>query len=513
MSVLPPLVAIIVALASRRVSFALFAGIWCGGIVFAGGDPVVGLEHSFAWMVETVTTAWNAKFLVLIALLGSGAAFVYRIGGSSAVARVLGARITTRKQAQLLPYFLGLIVFFNDYINTIVVGNSCRDICRKHKISTEKLAYLIDSTAAPVATIAPVSDWIGYQVAIVATAFAVNGILDLPPYTAFLRSIPWNFYCLLTIAAIPMIVMLGKDFGAMRQAEDRAEKTGRLVADGDTPLSSVESDLGEPYDADGAGVWHFIVPILALIAATIWGLWSSAGGDTTLGVGELLEKADVSHALLWGAFSMTFVGILLALQRGVSIAECERTLLLGFRTMLPALVIMVLAWTIAAACDALGTSKFFVTSTRDWMTPAMLPVLVFAVAALISFSTGTSWGTMAILTPIAIPIAYAIDGSGNTTLTVSIAIGATFSGAVFGDHCSPISDTTVMSSIFSGADHIAHVRTQIPYALVPAGIATVLYLLTSTIGNALLLVAGGLVAQFLIFKSLGSFTLDRKTQG
>lgn len=499
-SIVPPLVAVGVALTSKRVSFALFAGIWLGGIIEAGGNPVQGLDHAFDWMVEVVTDDWNARFLLLIALLGSGAAFMYKIGGSHAVARIFASRIRTRKQAQLLTYALGLLIFFNDYINTVIVGNATRDITGKHRISTEKLSYIIDSTAAPVATIAPISDWIGYQVALIGSVFVTLSIATPTPYAAFLGSIPWNFYCLLAIAAVPMIILIGRDFGPMRHAEERAISTGLLVADGDVPLSDVDNDLGAPIDPGGATLWHFILPLVVLIAVTVWGVWYSAGGAAVTSVSQALEAADISFALLWGAFAMTMIGILLALARRVTLRECESILLLGFRTMLPALVIMILAWTIAVTCRELDTSGYLIAISKTWMTPALLPILVFIIAGLISFTTGTSWGTMAILTPIAVPVAYSLIGSSGDFFVVHLAIGAIFSGSVFGDHCSPISDTTVMSSIFSGADHIAHVRTQLPYVMVPAAISGVLFLLASVVNSALTLIAAGLISQYLIFR-------------
>lgn len=471
-------------------------------MIIAGGHPIAALDHVFDWMVKVITDDWNARFLLLISLLGSGAAFMYKVGGSDAVARAFGKRITNRTQAQLLSFALGLLIFFNDYVNTVIVGNASRDISRKHRVSTEKLSYIIDSTAAPVATIAPVSDWIGYQVALIGSVFATLSVTESNPYTAFLASIPWNFYCIFAIAAVPMIILLRRDFGPMRKAEQRAMSKGELVAAGDVPLSDIDNDLGTPFDPARATIWHFVVPLVVLIAATLAGLWYSGGGSGVSGLSEIMENADVSYALLWGAFSMTIIGIFLALARRIPFAEIESIMLLGFRTILPALVIMILAWTIAKACNALDTAGYIIAITEDWMTPGILPILVFSTAAAISFTTGTSWGTMAILTPIAVPVAYSLIGADTDFSVVHIAVGAIFSGAVFGDHCSPISDTTVMSSIFSGADHIAHVRTQIPYALVPAGLGGVLYLFANLVTNAFPLLFAGLVMQFLILKYL-----------
>ncbi|HNP35517.1 MAG TPA: Na+/H+ antiporter NhaC family protein [Woeseiaceae bacterium] len=502
-SLIPPIVAVGAALLSKRVNLALFLGIWIGGVIYVDGNVLRGLEVSFTWLVNTMTDEWNARFMLLIALLGSGAAFIYKIGGSDAVARAFANRIKTRQQAQLLTYALGLCVFFNDYVNTVVVGNAMRGIANKHRISSEKLSYLIDSTAAPVATIAPISDWVGYQVALIGTVFATLSITSSTPYSAFLSSVPWNFYCLLTLAMVPMLIHTKRDFGPMRTAEHRAMSTGLLVAENDTPLSDVDSDLGAPIEPQTATTWHFVVPLIALIAATFWGLWDSAGGGALLDIGGILEQADVSKALLWGAFAMTFAGIVLALGRGISLQDCEHIMLIGFRTMLPALLIMVLAWTIAATCEHLGTAQYIVSITEGWMTPTVLPILVFVVAGIISFTTGTSWGTMAILTPIALPIAFSLASiDASQLLVVHITIGAIFSGSVFGDHCSPISDTTVMSSIFSGADHIAHVRTQLPYAAVPAAISAFLFLFSAFVRSPWALLAAGLFLQYLAVRLL-----------
>lgn len=502
-TLLPALAAVILAFALKRTVIALFAAVWIGGMVASGWQPLRGMEQAFAWMTGVITDDWNARFLLLISLLGSGAALMHCIGGSAAVATALAKRIKSAKQVQGITYLLGLIIFFNDYINTVIVGNATRNIAAKYRVSTEKLAYILDSTAAPVATIAPISDWIGYQVALIAAALVALQIVDVSPYALFLHSIPWNFYCLLTLAAVPTVIFSGRDFGPMRRAEVRAAIHHQLVAAGDVPLSDVEHDLGAPHKPDEARLRHFVIPIVALVAGTVWGVWHAAGPVADPTLGSILAATDVSVALLAGAIAMTLTGLILALARGVRLGECERTILAGFSTMLPALVIMILAWSVAAACDALGTAEYITKLTSSWMTPTLLPVVVFLAAAGISFSTGTSWGTMAILTPIALPVALGIS-PGTTDLTaMHIAVGATFSGAVFGDHCSPISDTTVMSSIFAGADHIAHVRTQIPYALVPAGLSSLLYVSSSFVTNPFVLLLSGIALQFVVFRILG----------
>lgn len=499
LSIIPPIVAVGLAIWTKRVIFSLFVSIWVGGLIYTGGNPFGAIGASFDWMKDVMIDPWDARFLVLTLLLGSGAAFMFKTGGSHALTRVLEKRLNNAKRSQLLAWVLGIVVFFNDYANSVIVGNASRDINAKYRVSREKLSYVLDATASPMATFGPVSDWIGYQVGLIGAAFVTLKIVDVKAYFVFLQSIPWNFYCILSLIAVPMLI-LGKDFGPMADAELRARKTGKIVADGATPLSSVETDLGEPFNAKSASVWNFILPLVTLIGVGIWAIWYTGGGATGKSLMDALADTEVDIALTWAAFAMTLVGMILALLQGMSLEECEKTVLAGFRTMLPALVIMVLAWSVGSVCDSLGTADYVVGLTQEWMSAALLPFLIFLVCMFISFATGTSWGTMAIITPIGVPLAYAIGG----IPLVTIAIGSIFAGAIFGDHCSPISDTTVMSSIFAESDHIAHVTTQIPYALVVAGISAVLYLLSSFIKNGFILLAIGIVALYFILKLLGN---------
>ena len=499
LSIVPPLVAVILAIITRRVLISLFISIWVGGVIAAGGNPFSAVGLTFTWMKDVMVDEWNARFLVMVALLGIGAAFMFKTGGSEGLIRILEKRLTTKKRVLFLPYVLGILIFFNDYVNSVIVGNASKDITGRKKVSREKLAYVLDSTSAPMATIGPVSDWIGYQVSLIAGAMASAAIIGLEPYFAFLQSIPWNFYAILALCAVPMVI-LGKDFGPMAKAEHRAETTGQLIEEGATPLSSVENDLGEPYRKEGGSVWNFILPLVTLISVSIWGLWYTGGGAEGKPLMDAIADTDVSIALTWGAFAMSTVGIILALIQGVGFKQIEDTLLGGVSTMLPALIIIVLAWSIGTVTDVLGTAEYVVNTTEGWMTPALLPFLVFIIGMFISFATGTSWGTMAILTPIAVPLAFNVGGEP----LIAMAIGAVFAGAIFGDHVSPISDTTVMSSIFAGSDHIAHVKTQIPYAIIPAGLSGIMYLSYTFIGSSYILLILGIIAQFFIFRYLGN---------
>ncbi|MGM0432051.1 MAG: Na+/H+ antiporter NhaC family protein [Spirochaetota bacterium] len=499
LSIVPPLVAIALAIITRKVLISLFVSIWIGGLIFSGGNPFSAVGVTFDWMKEVMTDGWNARFLVLVSFLGIGAALMFKVGGSHALIRSLQSKINNRKRAQLFAWVLGIIIFFNDYVNSVITGNASKDINAQYRVSREKLSYVLDATAAPMATIGPVSDWIGFQVSLIAAAFASISLVDSQPYFAFLSSIQWNFYSILSLLAVPLLIY-GKDFGPMAKAELRSLKTGKLIEDGDTPLSSVEMDLGEPVHPEKANVLYFILPLVTLIGVGIWALWYTGGGAEGKPMMDALADTEVDVALTWAAFAMSVVGVVLAVIQNMSFKDIEETVMGGIRTMLPALVIMILAWSIGAVTDSLGTADYVVAATESWMSPALLPFLVFIICMFIAFSTGTSWGTMAIMTPIGIPLAYSIGG----LPLVHIIIGAIFAGAIFGDHCSPISDTTVMASIFAGSDHIAHVKTQIPYALVVAAISGVLYLLSSVVQAGWLLLLIGIVALFLAIKFLGN---------
>ena len=498
-SIIPPLVAILLAILTRKVVISLFVSVWIGGLIFSGGNPFGATATTFTWMKDVMVDSWNARFLVLVALLGIGAALMYKVGGSYALTRSLQQKINNRKRAQFFGYILGIIVFFNDYVNSVIAGNAARDINGRYRVSREKFAYILDATAAPMATIGPVSDWIGFQVSLIAAAFVSISMVESQPYFAFLSSIQWNFYSVLSLVAVPVFIF-GKDFGPMADAELRSLKTGKLIADGAVPLSSVEMDLGEPINQEKANVLFFVLPLITLIGVGVWALWYTGGGPEGKNLMDALADTEVDVALSWAAFAMALVGVILAMIQRFSFKDIEDTIMGGIRTMLPAIIIMILAWSIGAVTDALGTADFVVGATQMWMSPALLPFLIFVICMFISFSTGTSWGTMAIMTPIGIPLAYTIGG----LPLVHIIIGSIFAGAIFGDHCSPISDTTVMASIFAGSDHIAHVKTQIPYAFLVAGISAVLYLLSSFIQIGWLLLLLGIVALVLLAKLFGS---------
>jgi Na+/H+ antiporter NhaC len=358
-SIVPPIVAVVLAILTRKVVISLFISIWIGGLIYSGGNPFAAVAMSFTWMKDVMIDPWNSRFLVLVAFLGIGAALMYKVGGSYALVHSLRHKINTRKKAQLFGWVLGVIVFFNDYVNSVIAGNAAKDINGQYRVSREKFAYILDATAAPMATIGPVSDWIGFQVSLIAAAFASLSLVETQPYFAFLSSIQWNFYSVLSLIAVPLLIFFD-DFGPMAKAELRALKTGKLIEDGATPLSSVEMDLGEPINKEKANVWFFILPLVTLIGVGIWALWYTGGGPEGKTIMDALADTEVDVALQWAAFAMSLVGIILALIQRFSFKEIEDTVMGGIRTMLPAIVIMVLAWSIGEVTDALGTAEFVV---------------------------------------------------------------------------------------------------------------------------------------------------------
>ncbi|MCL7417203.1 MAG: Na+/H+ antiporter NhaC family protein, partial [Halalkalicoccus sp.] len=431
---------------------------------------------TFQWIVEAIgADVFHAQIIVFVSLLGAGIALIWRMGGSLAVANYATSRLDSHRKVGIATWLLGLVWFFDDYANTAIVGSSMKDIADEMNMSREKLAYLLDSTAAPVATFG-ISSWVAFQISMVQTGYDAAGIADVAPsaFLTFLRSIPYNLYCLFAILMVGIIVISRRDFGEMLDAEHRAQRTGKVNRDGAQPLQSMKDDLGEVMVEDPQ-LRTFVLPILALvIVVAVGATWSGySPGASAL---EMAESADFIGALVWGSFAMAGTALVLAMAYDIlSLNEGMETVLDGFGIMLHAIAILVLAWSIGAVAEALGTGAYVTEIASGIITPTLLPVVIFFTAGFISFSIGTSWGTMALVTPVAIPLAWEVSGGSPEMLAV--ATGAVFSGAIFGDHCSPISDTTVLSSTFAGADHIDHVRTQIYYALTTAAIAAVGYLL------------------------------------
>ncbi|WP_144798614.1 Na+/H+ antiporter NhaC family protein [Halorubrum depositum] len=478
-SLVPPLLAIVLAIVTRKPVLSLFLGIWSGGVIFTTSH---GVAQTLDWLVSSIgESAFNAKIILIVLFLGAGVALIWRLGGANAIADAVTARLDSQRKVGGATWLFGMLWFFDDYSNTAIVGTTMREISDEVQISREKLAYIIDSTAAPVATFG-ISSWVAYQLSMIREGYSAAGVSveagEVPnAFALFLQSIPFNMYCLFAVVMVGIVVFTGRDFGEMLDAEHRSATEGKLLRDGAIPMQSAEDSLGDVL-TESPQLRFFAVPTLSLMAVVIGGAAYTGLGASEPGasVFEIAGNAAFVDALLWGTFTLVAVALVMGVGSGLAnLDEAMETVIDGFGMMLTALTILVMAWTIGTVTTALGTGIYVTNIAENFVTPTLLPVVVLLASAFIAFSTGTSWGTMAIVTPIAVPLAWSVGGA--TPALLPVAIGTVFSGAIFGDHCSPISDTTILSSTFTGADHIDHVRTQIYYAttvlIVAASLLTV----------------------------------------
>jgi len=490
LSVIPPLVAIGLALIFKDVLLSLFLGIFFGALFLNGWNPVAAFARTIdQFVAPSLANPGNASILIFTTLLGGMVGVISKSGGTQGLVDALARYATNARRGQIATWLMGILVFFDDYANTLIVGSTMRPITDRLRISREKLAYIVDSTAAPVASLVPISTWIGFEVGLIGAAFTQ---LDLPfnAYKAFVASIPYRFYPILALVLGLTIAYTRRDFGPMLKAEKRAAKTGELVADGDTPLADYEGGrLAPPENAPKRPI-NALLPILTVIVLTLVGLFATgtaaiqrADYPTTFNwLQDVFSNADSTRSLLWASLAGVTVAMLLALtQRILTVKEATSAMVQGFGSMLLALVVLILAWSLGSVCAELHTADYLVELSQGVVSPHWLPVLVFLLSAATAFATGTSWGTMGILMPLVIPIAHglalesgmAVTDDGFYVLLLGT-ISGVLAGSVWGDHCSPISDTTILSSMASGCDHIAHVRTQMPYALTVGVVAMLL---------------------------------------
>ncbi|WP_323676920.1 Na+/H+ antiporter NhaC family protein [Halorubellus sp. PRR65] len=498
-SLLPALIAIVLTLASRQVLLSLFAGIWIGATILVGWNPVTGAAHSLQLVINNITGSFNSKLLLFTFLSGAMLGMIFLSGGMKALADRIISRIKTRKQAEIGTGILGMLIFVDSYASTMITGSVMRPITDKFNISREKLAYLLDSTTSPVVSVAVVSTWVGFEVGLIKEQFQSLGI-DKSPFVVFLQSIPFRFYSLLAVVLVFVLIVADWDFGPMARAEKRANTTGKVLRDDADPLLETrEEDIETPDHVDSRW-WYFAAPIVALVVVTGLGLLSSGGWPGVAPV-EALKDAATADAILWGVFSAC--GIMLAILVGHARVELELisdSIFEGFKMVMFPVAILSLAWTIGSVSEALGVGPYVVSVAQGVISPELLPAVVFLAAAIISFSIGTSWGTMGIMFPVAVPLAF------NMSAPLPGAIGAILTGSLFGDHCSPISDTTVLSSMFAGADHVDHVNTQIPYAVLCGTVATALFLASGYGVSPPPLLLAGVVALVVLAYGLSEHT-------
>ena len=494
-SLLPPLVAIALALVTREVVLSLFAGIWFGALFLVSFNPFDGTAFSINILVESLVNADHVAIVVFSLLLGGMVGIMSRGGGTNGVVDVLSKFATTRKKGQLLSWFSALFIFFDDYANTLIRGNALRPMTDRLNISREKLAYIVDSTAAPLAVSAVITTWIGFEITQIQNSLSglaaqtTDTVLAAQiqagadnAFTIFLHSIPYLFYPILALAFVLMTIIMKKEFGPMLTAERRAYSGGGLIRPGSTPAADTSHEALQPIEGKPKRWYNAALPVFSVIIVALYGLYST--GAAALEPGEsgltaIIGNADPFAALLWASFTGCIVAIgLVVFQRILNINEAIESMVGGMQSMLMAIIILILAWGLGGITQEIGTGTYLASLLQDSLPLALLPGLVFFIAAITAFSTGTSWGTMAILFPVVVPLSIAMGagigfaGGENYGILLG-AISSVMAGAVFGDHCSPISDTTVLSSMASACDLVDHVRTQLPYALVIAGVALV----------------------------------------
>ncbi len=462
-SVLPPLIAIVLALITKEVYSSLFIGVVTGGILYAGADFDGILNHVFIdGIVTSLSDSWNVGILAFLVFLGVLVAMMNKSGGSAAFGRWAASKIKTREGAQRSTILLGILIFIDDYFNCLTVGSVMRPLTDEYNVSRAKLAYLIDATAAPICIIAPISSW----------AAAVSGFVEGENgLTVFIRAIPYNFYALLTIVMMFALVSMKFDYGKMKRYEENAITKGDLFTVHDVNAENA-AELNQNVNEKGK-VIDLVLPIVVLIISCLVGMIYTGGFFSGEGFVDSFANSDASVGLVLGSgVALILIVIFYVARRTLSFTKCMECLPEGFKDMVSPIMILTLAWSLKAMTDSLGLSDFVAKHVdgmgAGWMS--LLPAVIFLIAVLLAFASGTSWGTFGMLIPIAIAVTQK-----NPEL-MYIAISACMAGAVCGDHCSPISDTTIMSSAGAGVNHISHVETQLPYAMTVAAVSFFIYI-------------------------------------
>ena len=525
-SILPPLLAIALALIFKEVISALLAGIWLGALAVAGYNP---LQATWRLVDEYIvpalgdTDGGHTQIVVFSLLLGGMVGMISKNGGTMGVVHAVAPLARNRRRGKIATMLAGLAIFFDDYANTLVVGNTMRPITDKLKVSREKLAYLVDSTAAPVAALVPISTWVGYEVSLIgdglgsavgeAAGADAAFLAGLSPYTVFIETIPYLFYPLLALAFVFLTSAMNRDFGSMARAEARAAAGRGLHREG----AMLATDTSEGFVQARAGVprrwWNAAIPVLTVVLVVLVGLYTSGraavGPDAPLK--DVFGAADPFATLLWGSLAGCIVAAALSLgQRLLTVHQCIDAWVGGVKAMMIAMVILTLAWSLGAVTTDVGTADYLSQLLSGNLPIVLLPAVVFITSGAMAFATGTSWTTMAILIPLVIPLTVSLAGGtgfadGSLYGILLATTSSVLAGAIWGDHCSPISDTTVLSSTAAACDHVDHVRTQLPYAV----LVGVTGLLLGSLGTSLgiphwIALFGGVVVLAVFLRMFGT---------
>jgi len=467
-ALLPPVIAIALALITKEVYSSLFVGILVGGLLYSNFSFEGTVLHVFSdGIVSVLSDSYNVGILVFLVILGTLVCLMNKAGGSAAFGRWAQTHIKSRVGAQLATVVLGCLIFIDDYFNCLTVGSVMRPVTDKHRVSRAKLAYLIDATAAPVCIIAPISSW-----AAAVAGFAEEG----QGLNLFIRAIPFNFYALLTVVMMVGMALMKVEFGTMAVFEENAMENGDLFS-GPNPYASMDEEVDESHGR----VIDLVLPIVVLVACCVIGMIYSGGFFSGAGFVEAFSNSDASVGLMLGsAFALVFTFVYYLIRRAMSFRDMMGCIPEGFKAMVPAILILTFAWSLKAMTDSLG-AKYFVRDFVQGSAASMqmfLPAIVFLIGCLLAFATGTSWGTFGMLIPI-VQNVFSMDNP-----LAIVCISACMAGAVCGDHCSPISDTTIMASAGAQCDHVNHVSTQLPYAITAAAVSFVSYIIAGFIPNA-----------------------------
>lgn len=477
-ALIPPVVAIVLALITKEVYSSLFVGILIGGLFYSGFSFEGTITHVFNdGLIKVISNPGNVGILIFLVVLGIMVSLMNRAGGSAAFGEWAGKHIKTRVGAQLATIFLGILIFVDDYFNCLTVGSVMRPVTDKHNVSRAKLAYLIDSTAAPICIIAPISSW-----AAAVTGFVKGG----DGLTIFVRAIPYNFYALLTIVMMFGLVFMNIDFGPMKLHEENAKK-GDLFT---IPDRNYTNAKGEEIVKNGK-VIDLVFPILVLIISCVVGLIYTGGFFSGKNFVQAFSESNASVGLVYGSFAaLIFTIIFYTVRRILKFNECMECIPEGFKAMVPAILILSLAWCLKAMTDSLGAAPFVASLVKSSTSAfvSILPAVIFLVGCFLAFATGTSWGTFGILIPIVVEVFAGTDPE-----MMIMSISACMAGAVCGDHCSPISDTTIMASAGAQSNHVNHVSTQLPYAVTVAIVTFVTYLVSGYVRTPWIALPFGIV--------------------
>ena len=492
-SLVPPVVAIVLALITKEVYSSLFVGILIGGAFWAGFKPEATILHVFQdGVVGVLTDSYNMGILVFLVILGVMVCMMNKAGGSAAFGRWAKEPIKTRAGAQLATIVLGVLIFIDDYFNCLTVGSVMRPVTDSHNVSRAKLAYLIDATAAPICIIAPISSW----------AAAVTGFVKGEDgFSIFIRAIPYNYYAILTIIMMVTLVLAKEDYGPMKAHEKNAIE-GDLFTTGDRPFENTSENA----IYNKGKVIDLVFPILSLIVCCVIGMIYSGGFFSGTGFVEAFSGSDASVGLMLGSFfAMVITIVFYAVRKVLRFSDSMACIPEGFKAMVPAILILTFAWTLKAMTDSLGAAPFVASVMNSAAGGLMnlLPAIIFLVGCFLAFATGTSWGTFGILIPIVVAV---FQGTNETMMIISIS--ACMAGAVCGDHCSPISDTTIMASAGAQCNHVNHVSTQLPYAMTVAAVSCITYVIAGILQNAVICLVIGIALQIGVLLAIKAITKD-----